>query len=555
MARIFKQHYTTKAPSGGRVTKQSRRWYVEYRDADGVRRRVRGFADKAATQQLAAELERNAERVESGLVDRFSELRKRRLTEHVSDWHDAIIGKGTTSKHADLIRNRAQRIFDGCRFIFWPDVSASKVQTYIAELRTDSEERRGISAQTSNFYVQAVKQFCRWMVQDGRAPDSPVAHLKGINVRTDRRHDRRQLTDDDLRGLLGAARNGPERYGMTGPARATLYQLAVESGLRASELRSLTWGSFDLDSNPPTVTVQAAYSKHRREDTLPLKSSTAQMLARWRDESGTADRRSPVFATMAEKSNIVKMLRADLTVAEIEYRDEAGRVADFHALRHTFITNLARTGVHPKVAQQLARHSTITLTMDRYSHLVIGELADGLSALPELDTGARDQERQRRTGTCDIAPMRLPRGLPKNLPSRVASQESPISSDCISTVSDTVPTQREDAGKIGFSCTSSHRVASHTGEGGIRTRETGVNPSDGLANRWFQPLTHLSTGISAQASARRFVWIGHCSCDLKRRGKRTETVAGPPARSTPTGDYSEKNPTGKPTKPVGKPLW
>ncbi|MCH7872130.1 MAG: hypothetical protein IID33_10565, partial [Planctomycetes bacterium] len=118
MARIFKQHYTAKAPSGGRVTKQSRRWYVEFRDADGVRRRVPGFADKAATQQLAAELERNAERVESGLVDRFAEHRKRRLTDHVSDWHDAIIGKGTTSKHADLIRNRAQRVFDGCRFIF-----------------------------------------------------------------------------------------------------------------------------------------------------------------------------------------------------------------------------------------------------------------------------------------------------------------------------------------------------------------------------------------------------------------------------------------------------
>ena len=36
-------------------------------------------------------------------------------------------------------------------------------------------------------------------------------------------------------------------------------------------------------------------------------------------------------------------------------------------------------------------------------------------------------------------------------------------------------------------------VLPRNGEGGIRTRETGVNPSDGLANRWFQPLTHLSS--------------------------------------------------------------
>ena len=47
-------------------------------------------------------------------------------------------------------------------------------------------------------------------------------------------------------------------------------------------------------------------------------------------------------------------------------------MADFHALRHTFVSNLANS----KMAQPLARHSTITLTMDRYTHsLEIGQLA------------------------------------------------------------------------------------------------------------------------------------------------------------------------------------
>ena len=83
----------------------------------------------------------------------------------------------------------------------------------------------------------------------------------------------------------------------------------------------------------------------------------------------------------------------------LAYRDDGERVLDFHALRHTFITNLARGGVHPKVAQQLARHSTITLTMDRYSHTVIGELSDALTALPNLDGTSPEQTRQRATGT------------------------------------------------------------------------------------------------------------------------------------------------------------
>ena len=36
------------------------------------------------------------------------------------------------------------------------------------------------------------------------------------------------------------------------------------------------------------------------------------------------------------------------------------------------------------------------------------------------------------------------------------------------------------------------------GEGGIRTPGTGINPFDGLANRWFQPLTHLSQVFAKQ---------------------------------------------------------
>ena len=79
-----------------------------------------------------------------------------------------------------------------------------------------------------------------------------------------------------------------------------------------------------------------------------------------------------------------KLLRADLAVAEIAYSDADGRVFDFHALRHQFISNLARGGVHPKEAQTLARHSTITLSMDRYTHLALADLTSALERLPAL---------------------------------------------------------------------------------------------------------------------------------------------------------------------------
>jgi len=256
MARIFKQCYTSKAPDGRRVTRKSRKWYIEYRNGQDIRRRVPGFSDKQATQQLASDLERQAAREQVGLVDRFTEHRKRPLAEHAADWRESLLAKGDTDKQSNQLTNRVRRILDGCRFTSWPDLSASKVQAYVAELRDG-----GLSIQTCNFYLQAVKQFARWCVRDGRAADSPLSHLRGGNVRTDRRHDRRALTDPELRKLLDTTRRAPTRFRMTGPDRARLYQLAVETGLRASELRSLTWGSFELDGDPATVTVKAAYSK------------------------------------------------------------------------------------------------------------------------------------------------------------------------------------------------------------------------------------------------------------------------------------------------------
>ena len=85
----------------------------------------------------------------------------------------------------------------------------------------------------------------------------------------------------------------------------------------------------------------------------------------------------------------------------LTYRDADGRVADFHALRHTFITRLVRSGARPKEAQTLARHSTITLTTDRYAHTGLHDTAAAVEAMPRIPSNGPDQNRQalRATGT------------------------------------------------------------------------------------------------------------------------------------------------------------
>ena len=123
--------------------------------------------------------------------------------------YQSLLTKGDTASHAKQPKYRAEQIINRCKFAIWSDISASKVQRCLADLRN---EENGLSVQTSNYYLQSIKQFCRWMVQDGRASESPVVHLTRINAKGDQRHDRRALEPDEMRRLLEVTIAGPKRF-------------------------------------------------------------------------------------------------------------------------------------------------------------------------------------------------------------------------------------------------------------------------------------------------------------------------------------------------------
>jgi Phage integrase family len=164
---------------------------------------------------------------------------------------------------------------------------------------------------------------------------------------------------------------------MTGPDRAALYRVAAGTGFRANELRSLTPESFDLAADPPTVTVKAAYSKRRRDDSQPIRPDLAAALRPW--IAGKAPGRH-VFGDLTKHT--AKLMRHDLEAAGLPYRDASGRVADFHALRHSYITALAMSKAPVKVIQSLARHSTPSLTFGVYAHVGLYDQTAALDALP-----------------------------------------------------------------------------------------------------------------------------------------------------------------------------
>src|SRR5262249_37342372 len=138
-----------------------------------------------------------------------------------------------------------------------------------------------LGIKSSNYYLACVKAFLTWMVKDGRTGRNPLAHLSAMNAKVEVGRERRSVSKEELALFLEAARVGKPIRRLAGEDRAMLYVLAVYSGLRCSELASLVPASFDLDHESPSVTVAAAYSKRRREDTQPLPHHVASMLAPW----------------------------------------------------------------------------------------------------------------------------------------------------------------------------------------------------------------------------------------------------------------------------------
>ncbi|GAH01841.1 unnamed protein product, partial [marine sediment metagenome] len=196
MASIFKRKRKVTLANGKTVVKQSLKYYTRLTDADGIKRTIPLFRDKTASQQRAAQFEKEIELAKAGVIDRYKEHRRKPLSEHLEDFEKSL-AKGNTKKHVMQTVHRAKTVVEGCKFTTWADIQPSKVQSYLASLR---DGKNGISAATFNYYLKSVKQFCKWMVQDRRASESPIEHLKCLKVlKKDRRHDRRALTVDEIR--------------------------------------------------------------------------------------------------------------------------------------------------------------------------------------------------------------------------------------------------------------------------------------------------------------------------------------------------------------------
>ena len=385
MASIFKQQYTEAGKDGERIRKKSKYWYIDYRVAEGIRKRVKGYKDKQATLQLAAKLEREAEFADVGMTDKYEKYRKTPLKEHLADYRESL-KVGNTVAHVKVTHTRVKRVFDDCGFQYWPDIQPSKVKNCLGKM--------DIKAKTFNHYLTALKMFGKWMVQDGRASESPFGCLSRLKVED---ADRRPLSVDEVCRLLESTERAPTRFGMTGHERAALYLLAIETGLRVRELQSLTVESFDFDDC--TVTAKAEFCKDRKKAVQLLKCSRAGQLR------GLFRGKIPKVKAFNMPSNCrtAKMLRADLEAAGIPVVDDEDRKVVFHSLRHTLATELDRSGATLKERMTIMRHSDRqNLTLGVYTKARLFDIRRAIENLPDYPWPGTEPQTLAATGTGDV---------------------------------------------------------------------------------------------------------------------------------------------------------
>jgi len=422
---IFKRKRKIKLGNGKTVVRQSQKWYVWLTDADGIKRTIPLFRDKTASEQRAAQLAKEIELAKAGVVNPYSDEHKRPLTEHLKDFRQYLLDKDDSADYARLTHNRVRFILAGCKFVYTPEVQASKVQRYLGERKEE-----GLGIKSCNHYLTAAKNFFSWMVADKRTNENPLLHLKGRNAKKDVRHERRALTPEEINKLLTVTLENGKHHNLSGRQRYMLYLLALTIGFRAKELGSLTWHRLDLSESEPSITVTVAYAKNDKEVTLPLRRDVADQFRQWfaEDAFSMKDRIFPKF----NEAKGAQMLRKDLEAAGIPYQDECGRYADFHACRHSFCTHVIRSGATAKEAQTLARHSTSALTLDVYSHVGLYDERRAVERLPKLGLDGKSMEKNRaaalRTGTdnrpIDVVGNNSEKLTPKWTPKRTPSAYS-----------------------------------------------------------------------------------------------------------------------------------
>ena len=396
----------------GSVYKRGDRYWISWFDENGLRKccSAKTTERRLAERLLQSKVDRVI-KIKAGLIDlvaeKLAESSRRLVDELARIYGSKLRAEGRTEPYAKRTEREIREFAQDMGIDTIGEINAEKAVAYLERLRL-----AGWAARTMQCRITSVKSLTRWAWREGMLATDPLAGLKRPNPETDRRLQRRMLTIEEWHWLESATLNAPSRFGLSGHERAMLYTIALQTGLRAGELQTLTKSSLHLSGDHPFVRVEAGGTKNRKPAKQYLRPRLADQL---RKHAARMAPGAKVFKI--PRWDLAEMLCKDLADARAAWiraavhdseealrrresdflikKNSDGHTIDFHALRHTCGAWAAIGGASPKAIQTLMRHSTIVLTLDTYGHMLPDEAAETVGRMPGFDQA----ESQAATGT------------------------------------------------------------------------------------------------------------------------------------------------------------
>lgn len=224
------------------------------------------------------------------------------------------------------------------------DVTRQDISEYFSAL-----SQKGISGVSRSRKLSAIKEYFKYLMSAGFLPTSPVEYIESPKKE---KNSRTYLLPAEYTKMLSLAGGNARDY--------AILQVFLQTGIRVSELTSLTVNAIDLIN--ATITVQG---KGQREREISLEKKAVQAV-----RSYLAVRPQSISSTLFFNYMGDPISDRGIRKLMVKYRKEAGitKKASCHSLRHTFATYKAEHGVSPFQLQQWLGHANLNTTQI-YVHL------------------------------------------------------------------------------------------------------------------------------------------------------------------------------------------
>jgi integrase len=360
------------------VSHQVDTWSAEFTDETGkVRRISTKTKNRSAAEQILARYEAEVARIKSGVVTR-EELTKAKtpqmtLDEALQKFRTKMVASGNTEKHIGCTMQQALSLLGESGIDSLAKIRRETIEKWIA----DEIKKKVRSSRTINAYLVSVKSFSQYLTDIELLPCNPLKPIRKLNQEIDQRKNRRAMTAEEIERLLKVAETREYQKTEKAKEQVLIYKLLLGTGLRSTELSLLTPSQIDFERN--RLTIEAAKTKNKKSDVLPIRADLVQSVKDWVKAHGVQSHER-IFHY--DVHSIRRSFYRDLKAAGIERKDPDGRSIDVHSLRKTFGTMLARAGIPLTTVQRLMRHSTPLLTAKLYIDVDPVDMSQALEALP-----------------------------------------------------------------------------------------------------------------------------------------------------------------------------